>query len=321
MTLASFRHYHPSWKITLYLSDQTNKQLPAWTTKEKQDFQATKYRNAKPQENHISLLPLLDLNVVEWDLENRNPVYACDLLQWKLLHEKGCVYSDMDILWIDSLERVYKQIENSDVGICLQGGILPIGFLYGSKGNAFYEKVEGRAHALFRPGKYQIAGKHSLRAAMLGASIKRARLARAWFKRNYPELQVDFIPPGWVYPWDWRGVRKIFGNRNVQKAPEKTIGIHWFGGSPYSQGINRQINIENISHFRNTWCKYAVGVLKEMAVASIHPDAVARTEQLRKFLSRSSILEPLLKGELQPIVKNEQGAATGEVAGKSCHKA
>jgi len=52
-----------------------------------------------------------------------------------------------------------------------------------------------------------------------------------------------------VYPVSWRNISTIYEPHTALPIKDKTIGIHWFGGSKISLGYEATVTSKNIDQY------------------------------------------------------------------------
>jgi len=262
LTLQSFRLHHPDWKIVL-ASPEVECGRRSWNTHENDD---TGYVGHDYNEE----VDALGVTRETWSspIHSLAPAHACDLFQWGALATSGGFYSDMDVLWLRSLEPLRRQIEATNAAFCLEDGMMAIGFCASQPQCQIFRDI--LQHGLGGPCGhvpsyqwygtelvYRFAGvtpmqaKHPSEAA--GVQVVRA------LRERYPDMDIATLPQNTVYPFDWREIGKIF--ESDVSVPEECLGMHWFGGDPLSQTWNRLLTPESWTEYNNTFtsCLRAIG--------------------------------------------------------------
>lgn len=257
MTLASFRYYNPGWPIYLASAQCTKR---AWKSKEldDQEYCGEDYRNRLDQ---------LNIERVTWNppISNLPPAHACDLYEWSWLSKIGGFYSDMDILYIRSIDSLYELIKDSDAMFCKAGRDLAIGLLAASEDCTLFDAILKEALKSVKPSTYQGAGTEAVyRVAgvwpvnlnkdpgVSGRAIKQLRLL-------FPALKICEIPGKTVYPYIWTTADRLYDR--VEEFSTETVGIHWYGGLKSSQKLNCSLNHDNFHLTRCTFTEYAKRVV------------------------------------------------------------
>ena len=144
LTLRSFRSCNPNWDIILH---EPPAPCPSktWTTHEEDDFGF----NGENYYDHIN-----DLRIERRSWTPPGPrmsaAHASDFFTWSLLSSQGGYYSDMDVLYVNSMDRVTDGVNDGDAMFCLQNDGMAIGFLAACPECPIFADVNraeiGRAH-------------------------------------------------------------------------------------------------------------------------------------------------------------------------------
>ncbi len=246
LTLETFCKLNPHWDIRLYFTTKSKK-VQTWRSIEQQDFKhydgacyfekATKIKNLQsiPAEYFFPKFPT-----------HLSPVHQCDLLQWKILAELGGWYSDMDILYLKSMELLHNRTLNDqyDMVMCLPCGDLTIGFLAAKQGRKFYRAMFNSClQQLQEPNTYQAFGTSKM-FEMCGLRGNAPGRDAVWRITKHFNHSIYVTENGEdVYPWNWRGVENIW-HKDVGVGADQ-VGIHWYAGAPTSQKMNAVLTPEN----------------------------------------------------------------------------
>jgi len=235
LTLASFKHHNPSWDVRVYQCQTAMNRT--WATGEMCD--AVDY--AGP--DYLSLVKNLgvEFESVNSDIVSVSPSFACDLWSYRHLATVGGWYADMDILWVKPMPEL-----TADVVVCHTCSVIGIGFLAGMPGCPVWRDVHRHARASYNPRDYQACGVTAMQRCFPSVPVAR---------KKYTECSIISVPDDTVYPWNHTQTSCIFDES--RSVPDRTIGIHWFGGHPNSQIWNNRITRENIGQFNNTFTRYA----------------------------------------------------------------
>jgi hypothetical protein len=228
MTLFSFRKYNPEWVINLYLSEQKiNKNV--WDTPESQDFISKDYFN---------LLSGLNIDIKDYEIKSKNeedlsPPQRSDLFEWDILATSGGFYSDMDVLFLKSINDLYEKTKDYDTGICYTE-YYSIGFMFSNGNNKFFKDVYDGFYNKFDKSDSQGAGSTGI--------------GRRWpsvkdIESNYGK--VYNIPFNFFYKYDSNNVEKIYEINDLYSMDENCVGLHWYAGHSLSQQINSILNESN----------------------------------------------------------------------------
>ena len=253
MTLASFRFWHPDWEMRLYRAGDGN--AAQWESHEQED--ATTYHGG---DNYLDQVEELGIETIPWScpVPGASVTHASDLCQWQVLSHAGGFYSDMDILYVGSID--HATAGQADVMFCLSLGYMTIGFMGASGNNPVFRAIADAAIQGYDPKAYQSTGAEAIYGlAGLGPvwsnCAEPGRLSVAYFRDHFPELRFRELPTNTVYPWNYTETSKVFAE--THETPAGCIGIHWFGANPLSQAWNNILTENNFRAFTNTFTKCA----------------------------------------------------------------
>jgi len=247
MTFYSCRKLNPSWNIILIkrkkpISDKE------WNREHKFiPFIGKDYSKELEQLNlKIEYLEEQYPRIAELNLSN---VHTSDLLGWYILGYKGGIVADTDILFIKPIP--YK---DADIGLISfkdkpLKDYTPVSIMMG-KPNDFFKKmyISARKKILDKDIKYESLG---------SPLIKEIFGSFENIKEKFKELNVQKLPSKFVFPFSEEYSHKdyarlTFGECNLNKLDKDCIGIHWYGGIPYTQVYDNLITHRNFNKFRNT---------------------------------------------------------------------
>ena len=251
MTLYSFRHFHPDWDINLYINYSELKTKP-WATIIDQDF--FNYKGS----SYYNKIEELNINIIPWELsrpdcpvedlkwKNISPSQKSNFFKWKLLGTDGGVYSDMDILYINSIDKLFNQMnEESYDTVISYSGYYSIGFMMSCPENAFFKAVFDTCFKLFKERSYQGAG-----VDILYSKWKNVEK----IEEEYPNLKIYKLPMPYFYYNDCQQMVNVF--KKVMKLPEEVLGIHWYAGTKLAQEYNNLVNENNYKEYQCTLTNY-----------------------------------------------------------------
>jgi len=255
LTLKSFRHHNPDWKINLHQPEIACPPKDV-AIKEREDYNytGTDYRE------YVSGL---DISSLTWDapIPRIAAAQASDLFQWQLLGNEGGFYSDMDILYVRPLEEIYGTVQKSDAIFCLEGGGMAIGFFASTPHCSLFNDIYKKAIELYKKESYQCTGVEAIyylsglmtRGKKIPDGLKTVRA----LKSLYPTVHINLIPGEAIYLYDWIDYKRYF--TLAETLPNVCVGIHWFGGGSLSQEWNNKLTPSLVNTTNNTFCNYARG--------------------------------------------------------------
>ena len=280
LTIKSAVFNNPDWKIILWRPNIKFKNNIEWESQEvipphTLDYNDDDYLDYNYLKEHLNV----QINNIDYfDLglnENYNEVLKSDIFRWRILHEYGGVWADMDILFINNIEKtdfekynceyddiefVVSQYQKEIEGLTDSIDFYYIGFLMGSKNNTFYKKMYELSKKNINKTSYQGVGGDLMKSYFgLYDNIK-----KVLNNNNYSNLQSDS-----VYHYWWGDLRNMFLN-NQQKdiidysiKNNNIIGYHWFRGvhlsKIYTHFHNYKNKIQNYENFKGpliSWVDY-----------------------------------------------------------------
>ena len=274
LTLYSFRSLNPDWIIKLHTSKNISLNK-SWDSGEQQ-FNCT-------AKDYIEYINRLNIEIVEHnfskefdnnDIDHFHEVIKSDILRWKLLSEEGGFWSDMDILYIKSMNNFLSGKEKFDTFICDNNGYYSIGFLLSNRNNPYYDYIYRKSKDKNITRNYQCFGN-----ILLKQNFNSFQDISSYFS----DISIYNIPMNIVYPHDWINHDKIFkvSSYNIKRKPtykerqmmrrrptyinetenikefdEQTIGLHWFGGSEIAGEYQSLLNDKTFNAYDIVICKY-----------------------------------------------------------------
>jgi len=243
MSVVSFHLLNPDWEVYFYYPAVKFQGKNTWNTGEQsQEFTGQDYysyfRDNYPKINKICF----DFRTI--GISNSIPeVFKSDFLRWHLLSEHGGLWSDIDILYFNPITDLKINTPDNagkDTFICLNHGYHSIGFLLSSQRNNFFTKIYQYSKSSFSIKDYQSAGSHIFRKQNLNT----------W--DNIKSATVSNIEMDAVYPIDSNNIDTIFNKDISDSIYNRSIGIHWFGGSRISNDYVNSVNEANYQNYHNT---------------------------------------------------------------------
>lgn len=226
LTVVSFRHHHPCWRIKIYTGTACRTEMK-WSTHEHDDRFVT----------DIDYFPKLSdygveiVSIDEWieteGLVDHHFIHQSDMLRIYQLWKEGGVWSDFDILYIKSIEDVIRG--ERDV-LIFTPYYFPVGFLVCQPDSSLFRQIFEYQKTLHpQHNNYQMYG-----VVCMGQ-----------FLSEHKELlqDIDLMPREVYLPADWRQLDLLF-RKKITRFPSITVGIHWFNGSKMAQEYMKQLCLE-----------------------------------------------------------------------------
>jgi len=258
LTLYSFRKLNPNWKIELYYSLSPDIKEMRWKSREKQDYFYFKGKD------YFQKVKDLDIDIIEWTCMTPNGITfnvdsarKGDFFKYEKLSKSGGIYSDLDILFVKSMDEIYPVLNNYDISVCYRNGYWSIGFMTSKGNNLFFEEVWKNSFSTFSPSSYQSAGIISIKDMLSKKFNVHPNID--CLINNYKDISIFNLPMNFFYPFTWDNVIKIFKENN--DVPEDCIGIHWFAGNEISQQFNNVLTEDTYQTYNNTFCNFVKKII------------------------------------------------------------
>ena len=155
LSIQSFKKQNPDWQVKVHQPVIDSQAPLEWTNAIEQDF-----RNQ---------LNSLDVTIVNHDFDSygfdnhAHEVHKSDFLRWRLLSAEGGLWSDIDIFYINPMNKLEENTfdySNIDVTLC---PLKPphkhtVGFMLASPDNKFYQHISELALTNYNKDVYQCMG-------------------------------------------------------------------------------------------------------------------------------------------------------------------
>ena len=256
--------HNPNWQINLYMPTIPYIKKIVWEKDEATPPHSIKYNDY--DYFNLKELKFLGINIINidyWDLDldmNYNEVLKSDIFRWKILSEKGGVWSDTDILFVDSMEKTnfehFKCDFNSVDTVVSQYSrdiinnktidFYYIGFLMSAgKNNKFYNIMYNQAVKNINPKSYQGVGGDLI--------MKKFGVYDKIYDKIDKYCNLEFKS---VYYYWWGQLKEMYlieSNNNIFDTTyvnnDSIIGFHWFRGvhlaKIYTLFLNHEKKIQN----------------------------------------------------------------------------
>jgi len=290
LTIASFKYHNPEWQIILYKPKFP--QLSFFWKSEEQLY-GDNYVDCYDRIKNLNIT-IKEINFDEIGFySDASEVHKSDFLRWKLLHEIGGVWADMDILFIKPIDEICfnkSYMDKINTVVCVNDEH-SIGFLMGSKNNEYFKTLYQAAKREYRKEGYQSIG--SLLCGKLFPTF-----ASIISKDSNPyNLSMDI-----VYAYSWKCVGEIFGTKHVNKITNNTIGIHWFGGNKISGKYLNSTNGGLYSEYNSVIDNY-MNLIKFKSDVKTDNKAL-KISIVMAFYNRQELLDKTLEGIDKSVIKD-----------------
>jgi hypothetical protein len=231
VSLLSIKKFCVGWKVKLHIPSKPGGPIP-WKTGEQKKAGTLK-------ENYFTQALEIADEVIRHDFSvygfpnDAHEVHKADFLRWELLASEGGIWSDLDILYLKSIDCLHysdppNAVMEIDTIVHIYSGLRShaIGFLGACPQNKLFKycRDASREQSLTT---YQAIG-----AELLNAQTRTMNALR----EKFPSLMIGNISQSCVYP-----ILPIQSKIDFMFATDKpifddlSIGLHWFGGNPSAQ--------------------------------------------------------------------------------------
>lgn len=234
LTIVSFKKHNPSWKINLFMPKVASAANTPWQTLEQEhDYSGDDYIE---QAKSLCTVHLVDFD--ELGMAEAHEVHRSDLIRWKILHDIGGVWSDMDILYVKPIPEI-----DGDVALVFDGFHHIIGFYMTKPGQKIFSDIYNSAKNIATPEglkDYQAIGSRLL-----------MHMFPKWsdILQKYPGSEVINLPVDMIYPYGSHieDLEQMF-NGTVDKVTEETVGIHWYNGSGVAKSYQNRFESSRLNN-------------------------------------------------------------------------
>ena len=243
LTVVTFKEYNPSWKIVLYMPLKRFTEKTWNTDEQKTSYTGTDYLPKLLE--YVDSVRKIDFEKIGF--KNEIPeVIKSDYLRYWLLSNYGGLWSDMDVIYLNSIEKmydiqltIYGDINKIDTVICYNPELYPkydhypIGFLLSSQNNPYYTEICHNAYKNLDISKYQSIGCELFKKLYRTPDL---------IPTKYPNLNILVINKYVYLPYGHKEIHNIFVNNVPENIKPYTVGIHWFNGSNVAVGFEHLLD-------------------------------------------------------------------------------
>lgn len=226
MTIISFNKFNPDWEVIIHEPKKQYSKI-TWLTHEQQ----VKFTNENYYHS-LKLLSFVKFNEVDFDKigfnEKTPEVFKSDYLRWYLLSTIGGGWSDMDILYLKSIEEINNNIK-FDTLICHGEHGHIIGFLLSKPNNPFFKKIFDSIKTSFNKKDYQSIGSKILNELY-------PTIESIWEQKL--DIQLSNMSMNVFYPINHMNIEKYFKFISIDDIKNDTVGVHWYNGSKIAKDFN-----------------------------------------------------------------------------------
>jgi hypothetical protein len=254
LTIKSFSHYNPDFKIFIYSTNNPTDINSNWNTGE---------HNIKIINNlfEISLLKNVDnvyfikINLEDYfpNISNISAIHKADIIRIIKLKEHGGIWFDCDILFYKRVPDDLLNLKKNNIGIFSYENRLPIGFIFSHPNTPLLDYLFVRINNILN-GNIIESDKYQQFGVRIWTNLLKVPIIN-----NY----ITIFPTEVVYSYVWNNVNQLY-NTNNDINTDKTIGIHWYNGAEISKKYINYTNFNNINPNTSVMNKYVHKVLYDM---------------------------------------------------------
>lgn len=242
LTIESFLFYNPDWEIRIYTPDPAKRtgahsrvisDLRQPVSREWEDFWP---KLQKDQRHNVKIITI-DFDEIGFTFD-ASEIIRSDYLRYYLLARDGGIWSDLDIIYIKSMdETIFNSQYGSqdfDTMIFYVSGYYPIGFFVSGGNNALFLTLQEHAKSRYNPNEYQCIGCDLLKALWPSPD---ARL-----HSNFPGCKIRVEDRKPYLNFECGQLDEIFVHNHCHDIPENAVGIHWFNGAPEAKVFQNNLD-------------------------------------------------------------------------------
>jgi len=228
LTLRTFRHHHPDWKMRLWTSESN--MVNVWSGNlEQQDFQTGGIKDYITQVSYLGIETVVFNEPITKQLA---PTFISDIVRFRSIDGGG---------WFFDLDQIFCR-SFDDLCDC--------DFILGGYKDVMYCGVVGASHSSNAPAiicerqKGLIANRLTLYNG-LGILLLRSVLQSHDFAILTSGEKHRMLPHQYFYPVpESARVEQIYNGVLQIPASPDNYAVHWYGGHPLSQEFNRKYTPE-----------------------------------------------------------------------------
>jgi glycosyltransferase involved in cell wall biosynthesis len=247
LTIYSFYKYNPDWKIKVYRATKPTTKKTWGSTENKYEFGGGCYWYK---------LEDLDIEIIDFDMSdigvsnNIAEVFKSEYLKNYLSTEYGGLWSDMDIIYFESMNKLSVNIkENENVTNVISIHEVyghSVGFTLAAPKNEYHDFFLEQAKKGLNEGAYQCIGpdmvnKHAPYISTISQKFPRTTAVN---------MAIDSI-----YAYDYFNIDKIYESSDMSRYTEHSIGLHWYGGYTKAGKFVNELTPYNYKQYENVLCK------------------------------------------------------------------
>lgn len=229
LSIRSFNYYNPHWDIKICTS--LNRQFS--------DSECLNYWKELKTLPNLQILPI-DFNQIGF-YNNANDMAKSIYLRWYLLSKFGGLWSDLDIIYINSIEnKLFKEDSNFNTLIYnIENRYYALGFLMANPGNRLFTK-------LMNSTKLTYDENHSAIGSIGTSLMKKLWPTSAKLLSEFSDLKIKIGDKNTYLQYECTELNKIYKFNHFNEISAQAVGIYIFKDSKealiYENNLTSLIN-------------------------------------------------------------------------------
>jgi hypothetical protein len=229
LTLVSFNKYHLYWKINVYCPKNPIKHKSWLTQEQKSDYTGADYFAELYKISNV-IVHQIDFMRLPFKHQDASEVIKSDFFRYYILNKYGGVWSDFDIMYINSLEKFYTGKSQKNMIIYRYGYVFPIGLLICNRLNSVLTMLLNVIELFYNKDNYQC----------LGASM----FFKIFIQNHYMSTDLQIDNAKCYLPIKYNELHYLYENNSIKiKNLSDSFGVHWFNGSTESKNYQNNWKI------------------------------------------------------------------------------
>jgi hypothetical protein len=240
LTVVSFREYHPEWTIKVYFPSNITSNI-SWKGHE-QKVPITSRDYFDDLDEYKVEKKEIDFETIGFS-NDHSEVIKSDYLRYYVLNKEGGIWSDFDIIYINSLEKIdYSTMPKNKENGKIDFGIshfttknytyYSVGLIVSTPGNPIIKNITNNTSNSINSNDYQTLGiRH----------ISRLYPSPAHLCNRHPDQSIVIFPAFFYLPMSFMDLSFLFDVKKDDLIKDNTVGIHWFNGAGPSRQFENQL--------------------------------------------------------------------------------
>lgn len=165
-------------------------------------------------------------------------IHKSDLFRYKILHEYGGIWSDLDIVYIKPITDIIKQDFDTINFLCMNKNYhyFPIGLLLSKRKSFLFKYIFDEAIKNYDPNLYQCLGSELFYKLFDKTNDKFIIKNNKQFSGKNILFNEEFY-----MKYNWKCINDLFINKTDNLDLSKSVGFHWFNGSDVTKKYLKDI--------------------------------------------------------------------------------